>query len=69
MAARAGKQFLERLRRTKRQLWLEGESHERFYLTSAARNRINHHLRYGDRSRAYALVDGILAAGRKAAER
>ena len=38
--------------------------YERFYLTSAARNRINHHLRYPDRSRAYALVDGILAAGR-----
>jgi aromatic ring hydroxylase len=43
--------------------------YERFYLTSAARNRINHHLRYTDRSRAYALVDGILAAGRKAAAR
>ena len=43
--------------------------YERFYLTSAARNRINHHLRYQDRSRAYALVDGILAAGRKAASR
>jgi 4-hydroxyphenylacetate 3-monooxygenase oxygenase component len=43
--------------------------YERFYLTSAARNRINHHLRYTDRSRAYALVDGILAAGRKAADR
>jgi len=40
--------------------------YERFYLTSAARNRINHHLRNVDRSRAYALVDGILAAGRKA---
>ena len=40
--------------------------YERFYLTSAARNRIIHHLRYVDRSRAYALVDGILAAGRKA---
>ncbi len=43
--------------------------YERFYLTSAARNRINHHLRYTDRSRAYALVDGILAAGRKAGAR
>jgi 4-hydroxyphenylacetate 3-monooxygenase oxygenase component len=43
--------------------------YERFYLTSAARNRINHHLRYTDRSRAYSLVDGILAAGRKAADR
>jgi 4-hydroxyphenylacetate 3-monooxygenase len=40
--------------------------YERFYLTSAARNRINHHLRNVDRSRAYGLVDGILAAGRKA---
>ena len=39
--------------------------YERFYLTSAARNRINHHLRYADRSRAYALVDEILAAGRR----
>jgi aromatic ring hydroxylase len=38
--------------------------YERFYLTSAARNRINHHLRYTDRSRAYGLVDEILAAGR-----
>ena len=40
--------------------------YERFYLTSAARNRINHHLRNVDRSRAYGLVDGILAAGRRA---
>ncbi len=40
--------------------------YERFYLTSATRNRINHHLRNADRARAYALVDGILAAGRKA---
>ena len=40
--------------------------YERFYLTSAARNRIIHHVRNVDRSRAYALVDGILAAGRKA---
>jgi aromatic ring hydroxylase len=40
--------------------------YERFYLTSAARNRINHHLRYPDRSRAHALVDEILAAGRSA---
>jgi aromatic ring hydroxylase len=39
--------------------------YERFYLTSAARNRINHHLRNVDRSRAYALVDGILEAGRR----
>ena len=43
--------------------------YERFYLTSATRNRINNHLRNVDRSRAYALVDGILAAGRKAADR
>jgi 4-hydroxyphenylacetate 3-monooxygenase oxygenase component len=43
--------------------------YERFYLTSAARNRITHHLRHTDRARAYALVDGILAAGRKGAER
>lgn len=42
--------------------------YERFYLTSAARNRINHHLRYVDRSRAFALVDGVLAAGRKGVE-
>jgi aromatic ring hydroxylase len=34
--------------------------YERFYLTSATRNRINHHLRHTDRSRAYELVDGIL---------
>ncbi len=40
--------------------------YERFYLTSAARNRIIHHLRHTDRARADALVDGILAAGRKA---
>jgi aromatic ring hydroxylase len=40
--------------------------YERFYLTSAARNRITHHVRNVDRSRAYALVDGILAAGRRA---
>jgi 4-hydroxyphenylacetate 3-monooxygenase oxygenase component len=38
--------------------------YERFYLTSATRNRINNHLRNTDRSRAYALVDGILTAGR-----
>ena len=36
--------------------------YERFYLTSASRNRINHHLRQTDRSRAYALVDDILAS-------
>jgi 4-hydroxyphenylacetate 3-monooxygenase len=39
--------------------------YERFYLASAARNRIGHHVRNVDRSRAYALVDGILAAGRR----
>jgi len=38
--------------------------YERFYLTSAARNRIMNHLRNADRSRAYALVDGILATAR-----
>lgn len=43
--------------------------YERFYLTSAARNRINHHLRNVDRSRPEALVDGILAAGRRAGAR
>lgn len=35
--------------------------YERFYLTSASRNRINHHLRHTDRQRAYELVDGILS--------
>jgi aromatic ring hydroxylase len=39
--------------------------YERFYLTSAARNRITNHLRNVDRTRAYALVDGILAAARR----
>ena len=38
--------------------------YERFYLTSATRNRITAHVTNPDRSRAYALVDGILAAGR-----
>jgi aromatic ring hydroxylase len=38
--------------------------YERFYLTSASRNRITAHLTNADRSRAYALVDGVLAAGR-----
>ena len=38
--------------------------YERFYLTSAARNRMNHHLRQTDRSRANELVDGILASAR-----
>src|SRR5215470_4396266 len=40
--------------------------YERFYLTSAARNRRINHPRNADRSRAYALVDEILAAGRRA---
>ena len=34
--------------------------YERFYLTSAARNRMLSHLTNPDRTRAYALVDGIL---------
>ena len=38
--------------------------YERFYLTSAARNRIINHLRNVDRTRAYALVDNILAGAR-----
>jgi aromatic ring hydroxylase len=38
--------------------------YERFYLTSAARNRISNHLRHVDRSRAYALVDDILRSAR-----
>jgi aromatic ring hydroxylase len=38
--------------------------YERFYLTSASRNRINTHLNHVDRTRAYELVDGILTAGR-----
>jgi aromatic ring hydroxylase len=37
--------------------------YERFYLTSASRNRINSHLANRDRDRAYALVDSMLAAG------
>ena len=37
--------------------------YERFYLTSAARNRINTHLRDVDRTRAYALVDSMLRPG------
>jgi aromatic ring hydroxylase len=43
--------------------------YERFYFTTATRNRINNHLRNVDKSRAGALVDGILAAGRKAPDR
>ena len=39
--------------------------YERFYLTSASRNRVTAHVSNTDRSRAYALVDGILAAGRE----
>ena len=38
--------------------------YERFYLTSASRNRINAHLNHVDRTRAYELVDLVLAAGR-----
>jgi aromatic ring hydroxylase len=41
--------------------------YERFYLTSASRNRILAHTLNSDRSRAYELVDTILAAGRRAA--
>ena len=40
--------------------------YERFYLTSAARNRQMAHLNNVDKSRPYALVDGILAAARRA---
>ncbi len=38
--------------------------YERFYLTSAARNRQLLHLRLFDRTRANALVDSMLTAGR-----
>jgi aromatic ring hydroxylase len=38
--------------------------YERFYLTSAGRNRWMAHIANRDRSRPYALVDEILAAGR-----
>jgi aromatic ring hydroxylase len=38
--------------------------YERFYLTSAGRNRWMAHIANRDRSRPYALVDHILAAGR-----
>jgi 4-hydroxyphenylacetate 3-monooxygenase len=41
--------------------------YERFYLTSAARNRQTSHMSNTDRSRPNALVDSILAAGREAA--
>ena len=40
--------------------------YERFYLTSAGRNRMTAHLNNIDRSRPNALVDHILAAGRAA---
>lgn len=39
--------------------------YERFYLTSAARNRINHHVCNADRSRAVELVRNALSAGAK----
>jgi len=39
--------------------------YERFYLTSAARNRVTAHTTNPDRSRALALVESILAAGAK----
>ena len=38
--------------------------YERFYLTSASRNRITAHATNVDRSRAFGLVDSILQAGR-----
>lgn len=40
------------------------ELYERNYLASAKTNRSLQHLAYTDRTAAYALVDGILAAGR-----
>jgi aromatic ring hydroxylase len=39
--------------------------YERFYLTSAARNRVNAHTSNPDRGRALALVESILAASAK----
>jgi aromatic ring hydroxylase len=39
--------------------------YERFYLTSAARNRVTAHTTNSDRSRALALVESILAASAK----
>ena len=48
VAARTGKHFVGSTLAGRNVLY------ERFSLTSAARNRINHHLRYTDRSRAYA---------------
>jgi 4-hydroxyphenylacetate 3-monooxygenase oxygenase component len=41
--------------------------YERFYLTSASRNRINSHLANTDRTRPFALVESMLTAGREAA--
>ena len=41
--------------------------YERFYLTSAARNRVVAHGSNADRSRAHALVDAMLAPGRAGA--
>lgn len=43
--------------------------YERFYLTSAGRNRLMSHMTNFDRSRPYGLVDHILSAGREAAGR
>lgn len=40
--------------------------YERFYLTSAVRNRQTAHMGNADRTRPFALVDGILAEGRAA---
>jgi hypothetical protein len=39
--------------------------YERFYLTSAGRNRITAHVLNTDRERANGLVDAMLAAGRR----
>jgi aromatic ring hydroxylase len=39
--------------------------YERFYLTSASRNRIMAHTGNTDRSRAHALVDSVLSAGHR----
>lgn len=39
--------------------------YERFYLTSATRNRINHHVRQTDRSRAFELVNHVLNSADK----
>ena len=45
-----------------------GFSYERFYLTSATRNRITAHVTNTDRRRPNALVDAILAAARPPAK-